>query len=250
MERSTEAVAGAPPAAQPTIVTSDNPGIIAPGPVIAFGALLLGLAFDQLHLSRVINQVPSLTRESVALSLVSWGLWYNLPRQPHLLAHENAVPAVAADPRHRREGHLRPHPQSDVPGLLHHRARPRRGVPHRRRGADADPRRHAAALRRGAARGALSHPQVRRKLSPIHGRRAALRLGVSGGSSKRARSRRAARDCRPGCAGAPLRPAPRPRSDRPDRRRSASSSPAAHAASPSPTPAGRARRRPAHARTA
>jgi protein-S-isoprenylcysteine O-methyltransferase Ste14 len=40
--------------------------------------LVLGFAFDQLHLSRVINQVPSLTRESVALSLVSWGLWYNL----------------------------------------------------------------------------------------------------------------------------------------------------------------------------
>jgi protein-S-isoprenylcysteine O-methyltransferase Ste14 len=78
MERSTEAAAGAEPAAQPAIANNDNPGIIAPGPVIAFGALVLGFAFDQLHLSRVINQVPSLTRESVALSLVSWGLWYNV----------------------------------------------------------------------------------------------------------------------------------------------------------------------------
>ena len=78
MEQSTEAVAAAEPAAQPVIANNDNPGIIAPGPVIAFGALVLGFAFDQLHLSRVINQVPSLTRESVALSLVSWGLWYNL----------------------------------------------------------------------------------------------------------------------------------------------------------------------------
>jgi protein-S-isoprenylcysteine O-methyltransferase Ste14 len=78
MERSTQAAAGAEPAAHPLIEASDTPGIVAPGPLIAFGALVLGFAFDQLHLSRVINQVPSLTRETVALSLVSWGLWYNL----------------------------------------------------------------------------------------------------------------------------------------------------------------------------
>ena len=78
MERSTEAVAGAEPAAQSIVVTSDIPGIIAPGPLIAFGALLLGLSFDRLHLPRVLNQVPSSIRDVVALLLFSWGLWYNL----------------------------------------------------------------------------------------------------------------------------------------------------------------------------
>ena len=78
MERPTEAAAGAEPAAQPDTMDSDIPGIIAPGPLIAFGALLLGLAFDRLHLPRVINQVPSTIRDVVALLLISWGLWYNL----------------------------------------------------------------------------------------------------------------------------------------------------------------------------
>jgi protein-S-isoprenylcysteine O-methyltransferase Ste14 len=78
MERSTEAVAGAELTAQSDIVDGDIPGIIAPGPLIAFGALLLGLAFDRLNLPRVINQVPSAIRDVVALLLISWGLWYNL----------------------------------------------------------------------------------------------------------------------------------------------------------------------------
>jgi protein-S-isoprenylcysteine O-methyltransferase Ste14 len=78
MKRSTEAVVDVEPAAQPDIVDGDIPGIIAPGPVIAFGALLLGLAFDRLHLPRVINEVPSVIRGVVAVPLISWGLWYNL----------------------------------------------------------------------------------------------------------------------------------------------------------------------------
>src|SRR3954470_4042556 len=78
MERSTEPAAGAEPAAQPDLEHGDIPGIIAPGPLIAFGALLLGLAFDRLHLPRVINQVPSTIRDVLALLLISWGLWYNL----------------------------------------------------------------------------------------------------------------------------------------------------------------------------
>ena len=76
MERPTEA--GAEPAAQPDIADGDIPGIIAPGPLIAFGALLLGLAFDRLELPRVINQVPSTIRDIVAALLILWGLWYNL----------------------------------------------------------------------------------------------------------------------------------------------------------------------------
>jgi protein-S-isoprenylcysteine O-methyltransferase Ste14 len=76
MERPTEA--GAEPAAQPDVADGDIPGIIAPGPLIAVGALLLGLAFDRLQLPRVINQVPSTIRDIVAALLISWGLWYNL----------------------------------------------------------------------------------------------------------------------------------------------------------------------------
>jgi protein-S-isoprenylcysteine O-methyltransferase Ste14 len=78
MERSTESVADGPPATQPAIVASDTPGIIAPGPLIAFSALLLGLAFDRLQLPRVISQVPSSIRDVATLVLISWGLWYNL----------------------------------------------------------------------------------------------------------------------------------------------------------------------------
>jgi len=109
------------------------------------------------------------------------------PRQSHLSPHQHAIFAVAADPRCRREGHLRPHPEPDVPGFLHHRARHRGAVPHRLRDADADPRRAAAALRRGGARGALSHPQVRPQLSPIRCRRATLRLGVPGIRQRRSK---------------------------------------------------------------
>ena len=43
MERSTEAAAAAEPAAQPDFVDGDIPGIIAPGPLIALGALLWAL---------------------------------------------------------------------------------------------------------------------------------------------------------------------------------------------------------------
>ena len=78
MERATDAATGTEPAAQPDVVDGDIPCIIAPGPLIAFGALLLGLAFDRLGLPRVINQVPSSIRDVVGLVLVSWGLWYNL----------------------------------------------------------------------------------------------------------------------------------------------------------------------------
>jgi protein-S-isoprenylcysteine O-methyltransferase Ste14 len=78
MERATDAAGGAEPAGRPDVADDDIPGIIAPGPLIAFGALLLGLAFDRLNLPRVINQVPSTIRDVVALILVSWGLWYNL----------------------------------------------------------------------------------------------------------------------------------------------------------------------------
>ena len=76
MERSSEAEAEL--AAQPDIVGGDIPGIIAPGPLIAFAAPILGLAFDQLHPLRIINQVPSTIRDIVALLLILWGLWYNL----------------------------------------------------------------------------------------------------------------------------------------------------------------------------
>jgi protein-S-isoprenylcysteine O-methyltransferase Ste14 len=78
MGQATVAATGAEPAARLDIVDGDIPGIIAPGPVIAFGALLLGLAFDRLGLPRVINEVPSRIRDVVSLVLASWGLWYNL----------------------------------------------------------------------------------------------------------------------------------------------------------------------------
>jgi protein-S-isoprenylcysteine O-methyltransferase Ste14 len=78
MEQSTKAAADAEPAAQPDIVDRDIPGIVMPGPAIAFNALLLGLAFDRLNLPRVINEVPSTIRDVVAFVLISWGLWYNL----------------------------------------------------------------------------------------------------------------------------------------------------------------------------
>jgi hypothetical protein len=59
MEGATDAARAVEPVAQSDIVTGDIPGILAPGPLIAFGALLLGLAFDRFQLPRVINQVPS-----------------------------------------------------------------------------------------------------------------------------------------------------------------------------------------------
>ena len=78
MDELTEAPSAAAPATSPSATSSDIPGIIAPGPLIAVGALLLGLAFDRLQLPRVINQVPSTIRDVVALVLISWGAWYNL----------------------------------------------------------------------------------------------------------------------------------------------------------------------------
>jgi protein-S-isoprenylcysteine O-methyltransferase Ste14 len=88
MEGATDAARAVEPVAQSDIVTGDIPGILAPGPLIAFGALLLGLAFDRFQLPRVINQVPSTIRDLVGLPLVFWGLWYNL-RANHVFWRAN-----------------------------------------------------------------------------------------------------------------------------------------------------------------
>lgn len=54
---------------------NDTPGIIAPGPWLAFGALGLGLAFEQLHKFYLISQIPSALRDIIALLLIPYGGW-------------------------------------------------------------------------------------------------------------------------------------------------------------------------------
>ncbi|MEA2982608.1 MAG: hypothetical protein QOF91_1209 [Alphaproteobacteria bacterium] len=77
MEQPTEGAAAAgKPERQPYSAKPDTPGVVAPGPWIAFGALALGLVFDRLQLPRVINHVPSPIRNLTALLLISLGLWY------------------------------------------------------------------------------------------------------------------------------------------------------------------------------
>src|ERR1700743_2293369 len=53
----------------------DVPGIIAPGPWIAFGSLALGLAFDQLHVLRLIAHIPVWGRANVSVALILAGFW-------------------------------------------------------------------------------------------------------------------------------------------------------------------------------
>jgi protein-S-isoprenylcysteine O-methyltransferase Ste14 len=77
MEISTGAPA-APPAkaaAQPPHTTAETPSIIAPGPWIAFSALGLGIAFEQLHKFYFISQIPSSLRDTAALALMAYGGW-------------------------------------------------------------------------------------------------------------------------------------------------------------------------------
>jgi protein-S-isoprenylcysteine O-methyltransferase Ste14 len=53
----------------------DTPGIVAPGPWIAFGALGLGFGFEQLHKFYLISQIPSTLRDVIALVLIPYGGW-------------------------------------------------------------------------------------------------------------------------------------------------------------------------------
>jgi protein-S-isoprenylcysteine O-methyltransferase Ste14 len=77
MEISPGISAAASPA-QPRQADEDVPSIIAPGPWIAFGALAFGIAFDSLHVFKVLGHVPALIRNSAALLLFALGAWYIL----------------------------------------------------------------------------------------------------------------------------------------------------------------------------
>jgi protein-S-isoprenylcysteine O-methyltransferase Ste14 len=61
---------------KPEHAKSDVAGIIAPGPWIAFTALGLGIAFDSLHLIKVIGHVPAWIRDAVAAPLMALGGWH------------------------------------------------------------------------------------------------------------------------------------------------------------------------------
>ena len=63
---------------EPQLAKTEVPSIIAPGPWIAFGALILGFAFDALHAFRVLAYVTAWILNLAALMLISLGLWYVL----------------------------------------------------------------------------------------------------------------------------------------------------------------------------
>ena len=81
MERSTEGSAAvtAPPEAQSDRTRFETPGIIAPGPWIAFAALGIGLLFDVFHVFydsfRVIAHIPSVPRKVTAVLVMALGGW-------------------------------------------------------------------------------------------------------------------------------------------------------------------------------
>jgi protein-S-isoprenylcysteine O-methyltransferase Ste14 len=62
--------------AEPQLARDAVPWIIAPSPVIAFGALLLGLGFDALHAFGALARMPALVRTFAALLLIALGAWY------------------------------------------------------------------------------------------------------------------------------------------------------------------------------
>jgi len=62
-------------AAQAVRSEPDVPDIIAPGPWIAFGALALGIAFDQVHRFNALSQIPAWLRDIVAFAAIAYGGW-------------------------------------------------------------------------------------------------------------------------------------------------------------------------------
>jgi protein-S-isoprenylcysteine O-methyltransferase Ste14 len=55
--------------------TADIPGIVAPGPWIAFGALAFGVAFEHMQKFGILSRVPSQLRDIAAFALVAYGGW-------------------------------------------------------------------------------------------------------------------------------------------------------------------------------
>ena len=141
--------------------------IVAPGPWIAFGALALRpLPSIRLHAIRLVELIPMpcWMRNSSGCVLIALGLLVRLARQRHLPARWDAVPAMAADraiiAAHDIYGRTRnPMYQGFLILVL--------GIAVLLRSdwddADADARRHAGALRRGAARGELSRAHASAK---------------------------------------------------------------------------------------
>jgi protein-S-isoprenylcysteine O-methyltransferase Ste14 len=75
MEASTGSTGAASPA-EPQRARDEVPSLVAPGPWIAFGALAFGLAFDALHVFRLLTHVPAWIRSIAALVLIAMGSWH------------------------------------------------------------------------------------------------------------------------------------------------------------------------------
>src|SRR5947208_524960 len=75
MELSSE-ITAVESSAEPRLARDEVPPIVAPGPWIAAGALALGLAFDALHASQVLSQVPAWIRSVAALLLIALAVWH------------------------------------------------------------------------------------------------------------------------------------------------------------------------------
>jgi protein-S-isoprenylcysteine O-methyltransferase Ste14 len=73
-----EVSTGIAPAAssEPQLARDDVPAQIAPGPWIAFSALVLGFAFDAFHAFRVLVHVPMWIRSVAALLLFALASWH------------------------------------------------------------------------------------------------------------------------------------------------------------------------------
>ena len=156
--------------------TRDNAGVIAPPPLLALAAVVLGLALDWLMPAFVLTVLLTWPeRIAMAVVLFAGRRWAGISGAARLPRGRHPCRAVEAGERAGDRRHLRLAAQSDV-------CRPDAvsggdvaGARLRLDAGDDDRFRARHPLRRGQARGALSRGEIRRGLPAIQGARAALR---------------------------------------------------------------------------